>query len=89
MTAVRAGCITLPTENAATTINVLKNGVTVLTGTFAIDAANTVLVAESGTLSVTSMAAGDLITAAVTAAAGTGALGTGLFVVFEYDELPN
>jgi len=41
---------------------------------------------EAGTLSVTSVVAGDLLEAVVTVSAGTGTLGTGLYGYVEVDE---
>lgn len=77
---VVAGTVALCTGDATISIDVKKNGTTILTAPIVLDSANTAYVAEAGTVSVTALAAGDVLTVAVTATAGTGALGTGLFV---------
>lgn len=83
---VRAGTITACTGNATITVDVKKNGVTVLTAVITLDNANTARVVEAGTLSVTSLAAGDFLEAVVVATVGTGVLGTGLHVEVRWAE---
>ncbi len=86
---VKAGSVALCTGNAKATIDVKKNGTTILTGTFDLDSGNTAYVAEAGTLVASpTLAAGDVLTAVVTVDAGTGALGTGLFVTVVWWEDP-
>jgi hypothetical protein len=84
--AVRAGSVVAATGNSTATIDVRKNGTTVLSGTIVLDNANTAYVSEAGTLSVTSLAAGDVLTVVITVSAGTGTLPTGLFVTVVVDE---
>lgn len=68
---------------ATIVVDVKKNGTTVLTGTVTLDSANTAYIGESGTLAgagAPTLAAGDVITVSVTATAGGGTLGQGVFV---------
>lgn len=83
---VRAGSIVAATGNSTVTIDIRKNGTTMLTAPFVLDNANTAYVAEAGSLAGSAIAAGDTITAVITISAGTGTLPTGLFVTVELDE---
>ena len=84
--AVKFGSIVANIGAATVTIDVKKNGTTILSASIVLDNANTARVVEAGTLSVTTVAAGDLIEAAVTVAAGGGTLATGLYGYVEIDE---
>ena len=77
--AFRAGSIVAATGNATVTIDLKKNGTTVLAAVITLDNANTAYTLEEGTLSVTAVAAGDVLTLVIVATVGTGALPTGLF----------
>lgn len=68
------------TGDATITIDVKKNGTTVLSASIVLDNGNAARVPESGTLSVVSAVQNDVLEAAVTVNAGSGALGTGLCV---------
>lgn len=83
---VRAGTIAACAGAATIEIDLKKNGTTVLSGTITLDNANTNRVAESGTLSVTSLVAGDWLELVITATAGGGTLGTGLLVSVTVEE---
>lgn len=85
--AVKALSIGICTTPATITIDCLKNGTTVLSSTIVLDDGNTARLAEAGTLSVTSMTAGDVLEFVVTVNAGGGTLGTGLYCWAEIDEL--
>lgn len=84
--AIHAGSIGVATSDAAVTVDLKKNGTTCLSGVITLDSGNTARIGEAGTLTVTSLAAGDLLELVVTAAAGGGALPTGLFVTTVIDE---
>jgi hypothetical protein len=77
---VAAGSIAACVGDSTVTIDVKKNGTTVLASTIVLDSANSAYTAETGSLSVTSLAAGDVLTVVVTVSAGTGTLATGLYV---------
>jgi hypothetical protein len=79
MVAFRAGSIVAATGNATVTIDLKKNGTTMLTAVITLDNANTAYIAEDAALSVTALAAGDVLTLVIVATVGTGVLPTGLF----------
>lgn len=88
ISAVRAGSVVACVGAATIVVDVKKNGVSILTGTFTLDNANTAYTPESGTLATTTYAAGDVLTSVVVATAGGGTLGSGLFVEVDLDEAP-
>lgn len=75
----RAGSIVACAGAATITLDLKKNGTTVLSGVITLDNANTARVVEAGTLSVTTLVVGDVLEVVATATAGGGTLGTGLF----------
>lgn len=77
---VQAGSVVACAGAATISIDVLKNGTTILSAPIVLDNANTAYAEESGTLSVTTFAAGDVIEVTVTATAGGGTLGQGVYV---------
>lgn len=85
---VKAGSIAKAVGDSTVTVDVRKNGTTILTGVITLDNANTNRVAEAGTISggTTAVATGDLIEVVLTATVGTGTLPTGVFVAVEIDE---
>ena len=86
--AFRAGSIVAATGNATVTIDLKKNGTTCLSAVITLDNANTAYVLEEGTLSVTALVAGDVLTLVIVATVGTGALPTGLFAEVVVREEP-
>lgn len=85
---VKVGSVAAAIGDSTTTVDVKKNGVTVLTATVVLDNANTARVVEAGTVdsAVDDVVAGDVIEAVITISAGTGTLPTGVFVSIEVDE---
>lgn len=79
LVAFRAGSVVANIGAAACTVDLKKNGTTMLSAVITLDNANTARVSEAATLSVTSIAAGDVLEIVVTATAGGGTLATGLF----------
>lgn len=77
--AFRAGSVVANVGAATCTVDLKKNGTTMLSAVITLDSANTARVVEAATLSVTSIAAGDVLEVVVTASAGGGTLATGLF----------
>lgn len=71
-------------SSGSTTIDLKKNGTTVLSSTVVLDSGNTNYIAEAGTLSVTSLVAGDALTIVVTVSSPVGA--TFLNYEVEWDE---
>lgn len=85
---VKASLVTIPSGDKTVTVDVKKNGTTVLSSTIQLDSGNTTLVAEAGTLSVTSLAAGDILTVVVTTGGSTGTNPDGLLVNVVVEEDP-
>lgn len=77
---VRAGVKTACIGGATLTIDVLKNGTTILSSTFAINSTHAAYELVEGTVSVAAFAAEDVFEVSVTAATGGGTQGQGLFV---------
>lgn len=84
-----AGSVVANVGAATVTANLLKNGVTVLTGVVTLDSGNAAFVPEAGTLSVTSYVAGDVFTIALIATAGGGTLATGAYAFAVLNENPS
>lgn len=85
--AIKAGSISACTGPATVTIDLKKNGTTVLTGVITLDNGNTARVMEAGTLVASpTNAAGDFYELVITATASSGTLGTGLMVAVWFYE---
>jgi hypothetical protein len=84
--AIKAGSIAVCSGNAAITVDLKKNGASVLSAVITLDSGNTARVAEAGTLSSTAVVAGDCLEIVVAVNAGTGVLGTGVYADLEVDE---
>jgi hypothetical protein len=79
-----------PCVGAATvTIDLKKNGTTMLSSVITLDSGNTAHIEETGTLNVTALAVGDHLTLAIVATAGGGTLPTGLGITAHWKELPS
>lgn len=83
---VAAGSIAKAVGAATVTVDVKKNGTTILSSVITLDSANTDRVVEVGTLSVTTFAAGDWFEVVIVATAGGGTLPTGVFLQCEMDQ---
>ena len=83
-----AGSIAAAIGNSTVTIDLKKNGTTVLTAVITLDSANTARIVESGAFSgsLNQFVAGDWFEIVITATIGTGTLPTGLFVQLEVDQ---
>jgi len=86
---VVAGSIAIAVGAATVTIDVKKNGTSVMTGAtpHTLDSANVARVAEALSITTTTAVAGDLFELVVVATAGGGTIPTGLFVEFQIDEV--
>lgn len=84
------GAVTAATGNATATIDLKKNGSTVLTGTISLTSATAAYAtAQPGGYTSTSLVAGDVLECHVTAVnAGSGALAKGLFARLTLRETP-
>jgi hypothetical protein len=86
---IKAGSIVACIGAATCTIDLKKNGTTVLTSVITLNSSNTARVAVAGTLVATpTNAAGDFYELVVVATAGGGTLGTGLGVSVAFYEDP-
>lgn len=85
----KAGCVVPCTGNATITVDLWKNGVSILSATITLNNSQSArqLVQAAGFTS-TSLVATDVLEVKVTVNAGTGTLGQGLFAVVALDEDP-
>ena len=76
-------------RDSTVTVDVKKNGVSVLTAVITLDSANTARIAEDGTLDSgeVTLAVDDLLEIVIVATVGTGTLATGPFVDVVVEEL--
>jgi hypothetical protein len=77
---IQAGVVVACVGAATITVDLRKNGTTVLTGAITIDNGDAAYAEVAGTVSVTTYVAGDVFEVVVTATAGGGTLGQGLYV---------
>lgn len=77
---IKAGSVAIAVGAATVTVDLRKNGSTILTGVITLDTGNTAYVGEAGTILTAPYVAGDTFTLVVVATAGGGTLPTGLFV---------
>ncbi len=85
--AFRAGSKTACAGAATITVDLLKNGVSILTAVITLDNANTAYIVESAAVLTPGLVAGDVLEVNITATAGGGTIGNGVFaqVVLEED----
>lgn len=81
-----AGSIVLNIGAAVVTVDLLKNGTTMLAAPITLDTANTAYVPESVTPTTTAFVDGDVLTTTITATAGGGTLATGVYVALTVKE---
>jgi len=77
---IKAGSVAIAVGAATVTVDLKKNGTTVLTGVITLDTGNTAYIGEAGSILTAPYVAGDTFTLVVVATAGGGTLPTGLFV---------
>ena len=77
--AFRAGSVTIAAGAATVTVDLKKNGTTCLQAVITLDSANVAYTLEEAVLTVTALAAGDVLTITTVATAGGGTLPTGFF----------
>lgn len=86
--AIRAGVQQALVGGATTTIDLYKNGVSVLSATVVLDNTDTAYGLRSGTIASAPYVAGDVFEVVITVAAGGGTLGQGLWVQPVFEEAP-
>lgn len=74
-----AGIVVACVGDSTITVNLYKNGSTILSAAVVIDNSNAVRAVEDATFSATPYSAGDVFEVVVTVSAGTGTLGQGTF----------
>lgn len=84
--AFEAGSIVAATGDSTVTLDVLKNGTTILTGVITLDNGNTARITEAGSISVAGLVDGDILEVVIVATVGTGSLPTGLFYNLRLNE---
>lgn len=84
--AFQAGSITVCSGNATITIDLRKNGSSILAAPIVLDSTNTARVVEAASIASAGLVAGDWLEVVVTVNPGTGTLGTGLYWELEVDE---
>jgi hypothetical protein len=83
---VIAGSIAKATGDAVVTLDVKKNGTTILNAVITLDNANTNRIVELGSITSSAFVAGDWFEVVITATANTGTLPTGVFLQMECDQ---
>ncbi len=87
--AFRAGCVVANVGAATVTVDLKKNGTTVLTSVITLDSANAAYAIEDAAgFTSTALVANDVLEVVIVATAGGGTLGQGLFIHLTYDETP-
>jgi len=81
-----AGSIVACIGAATVTVDLKKNGSTILSAVITLDSANTAYVVESGTINSAAYVAGDWFTIVTVATAGGGTIATGFACVAEFEE---
>jgi hypothetical protein len=84
----QAGCVVPCVGTATVTVDLRKNGSTVLSAVITLDSSQTARQQVSAAINNAAVAVGDVLEVVVTASAGTGTLGQGLFGVLVIDEDP-
>lgn len=86
LVAFKAGSVTACAGAATITVDLKKNGTSVLSSVITLDNANTARVVEAGTVTTSTGTAGDVYEIVVVATAGGGTLGNGVFAYAEFYE---
>lgn len=83
---IKVGSIAIAVGSATVTVDLKKNGTTVLSAVVTLNSANTARVAVDGTITVPGAVVGDFYELVITATAAGGTIPTGLFVEVEVFE---
>ena len=86
--AFKAGSITACTGNATISVDLKKNGTSILASPITLDSTKSARVLYAANIASAALSVGDWLEVVVTANAGTGSLGSGLFWQVEIDEDP-
>lgn len=83
---LKAGSIGLNVGDSTVTVDLKKNGASILSAVITLNASNVARVLEAATLASTSLVADDFLELVIVPTVGTGTLATGLFVQLEIHE---
>ncbi len=83
---VKVGSVVICAGAATITVDIKKNGTTVLSAVVTLNSSNVAYTAVDGTITVPALVAGDILECVAVATAGGGTLGQGLFVFVDIDE---
>ena len=84
--AFRAGCVVANVGDSTITVDLLKNGVTLLTAPISLSSADSAYDVVAGTLASAGVVVGDVLEVAIVATVGEGTLGTGVFASLDLHE---
>lgn len=84
----KAGCVTPCTTGASITVDLRKNGTTILSASITLNQSQTARQVVSAAIQTMAVAVGDVLEVVVTATPGTGTIGKGLFGTMLIDEMP-
>jgi hypothetical protein len=87
--AVKAGAVVAAVGTDTCTIDVKKNGTSILSATISLTSSQTARQLVSGTVTTSSAVAGDVYEVVVTPTHSTGTLAQGIFVAMDFFENPN
>ena len=82
----KAGCVVACIGDATITVDLHKNGASVLTGAITLSSSQSAYDLVAATINTDSVAAGDVLEVVVTVNAGTGTLGQGVFAYLDLHE---
>lgn len=74
-----AGSVVACVGDSTITIDLHKNGSSILSAAIVLDSTNTAYIVETGAIDTSTLADGDVLEIVITVSAGTGTLGKGLF----------
>ena len=86
---IEAASIAIAVGSATVTVDLKKNGSSILTAVITLDSGNTARVAEAGTINTSAYVDGDFFELVIVATASGGTIPTGLIVDVEFDEAAN
>lgn len=84
--AFEAGSVTACAGAATITVDLHKNGTTILSAPITLNSSSTAYIVQTATISSASLADGDVLEVVIVATAGGGTLGNGVFASVQLDE---
>jgi len=87
--ALKCGSVVVAIGAATVTIDLLKNGVSILTAALVLDSSNTIRVLEAAAIATAALVDGNWLDLQITAAAGGGTLPTDMLYELIWDEDPS